>query len=144
MPPVNQELAIPFGAEPIHAEAWVRAERPSPERVEALINAQPEEYRPTVRRLLEGAVKIVEAEGPAEPAALEDPVVVEAVDAEAVEAAPVVEDPIHDLLPEVEVVEHAIPAPAETLTRVDPEPTPEQVAASAAVIDAALEDDEDA
>lgn len=62
--PVNPALRVPFGTDPVHVEAWLRAEKPGAQRLSNLVMAQPATYRPQIRRLLrEAAQRIAQDDG---------------------------------------------------------------------------------
>lgn len=60
MAEVNPEVRVPFGLDVIHAEMWLREENPSEERLERLIDSQPESARPALRRLIDEAKAHIE------------------------------------------------------------------------------------
>lgn len=69
MSEVNPELRVPFTPDPFHTEAWLRAEKPGATRISILVEAQPPQYRPMLRRLFREAAEAIVA---TEPASLED------------------------------------------------------------------------
>lgn len=55
----NPELRVPFAMTPHDVEAWLRAERPGPKRLATMVDAQPVNYRPQLRRLLREAAEAI-------------------------------------------------------------------------------------
>ena len=61
---VHPELRVPFQPDPFHVEGWLRAERPGLKRLVNLVDSQPPQFRPQLRRLIRGAAEaIVESGG---------------------------------------------------------------------------------
>lgn len=59
MSEVNPELRVPFQPDPFHVEAWLREERPGVQRLRSLIEAQPAQYRPQLRRMIREAAEAI-------------------------------------------------------------------------------------
>ena len=145
MAEVNRELAVPFALDPIHCEMWLREERPSDERLEVLIESQPESARPALRRLISEAqaqigdtaddVEVIVDEEP-EPEAISTDLLKDDLIREAEARGLAVSGTKEDLVARIE--EHDA-AEAKELPTAGSEA---EAAAAADAIDAVLEDDD--